>query len=257
MNNIISLMNFDGNYLSINREERNLAAIFYHLLLSNNNMARFLELIKCPYPLIHNEVGVYFEYAFLRDLWFSIQNDNQTKRHLILHHLNPEKRSDLEKMSIHDFNVYFGTPNPSKNYIQSPSNWNISRFKDNISCNDEFLKTARFKWAFNTKPDIVIHTSKSTAICIECKFESSEGKYPTNKSEISEFNKRNLEKVSQTSVQKYLMDELLGIDTQFIFLVKNKNAISPTHANYHWKDVFYALDLSGNPDYILKWIDQI
>lgn len=257
MDNLRSLLHFDENYQCINREERNLAAIFYHILLINDNMDRFLKLIDSPFPIIENEFGVYYEYAFLRDLWFRIQDDNVIKRKIILNFVRPDNKSELEMLTVLDFNKYFGAPNPSNKYIQSPSNWSISRFKYTISRNDEFINMCRLKWAFNAKPDVVIHTSKNTAICIECKLESSEGQYPTSNAEIKEFQSRNIEKVSQTSIQKYIMCELLGIDTQFIFLVNNINSKSPTHANYSWKDVFSALDLSGCPDFIIKWIDQI
>ena len=50
-------------YYLINREERNLAAIFYHVLLINNNLERFITKLKIDFPIIPEEMGIYFEYA--------------------------------------------------------------------------------------------------------------------------------------------------------------------------------------------------
>jgi len=256
MDNLRSLIKFDSSYTDICREERNLAAIFYHLLLSKDNLRRFLDLIQCPFPIVEDEFGIYFEYAFLRDLWFNIQYDNDLKREVILKLLKAENTEMLNAISIKEFNAYFGVPNPSEKQIQSPSNWSIGKFKGNISNNSEFLRTTELKWAFNAKPDIVIHTSKNSAICIECKLESGEGHYPTSKSEIDEFRLRGLNKVSQTALQKYIMSDLLGIETQFIFLVNNKSTETETHLSFQWRDVFASLEVSENYDFVRKWINR-
>lgn len=119
-----------------------------------------------------------------------------------------------------EFNEYFGAvPLPSEKYIQSPGNWSISKFKDNFPDNDEFLKVCKFKWCFNVKPDIVIHTSNDHAICIEAKFESGEGIFPTKQTVKDEFNRRELKFVGQTEIQKKIM-KLLGIKSKFLFLVQ-------------------------------------
>lgn len=72
-------------YFTFNREERNLAAIFYHVLLINNNLEKFLTKLKVEYPIIPEEMGIYFDYAYLRDLWFEYRhNSNDFKKKLIL-----------------------------------------------------------------------------------------------------------------------------------------------------------------------------
>ena len=196
--NIRTALNFTGGYYSINREERNLAAIFYHLLLQKSNLSHFLNLVKYSLPVIEDEVAIYFEYAFLRDLWFDIdvgvpdiETQNHIKRTVIIDFLKPANAEELRQISVIDFNKYFGAvPKPSPLYIQSPGNWSIPFYNRNIWDNEEFLKVCKFKWCFNAKPDIVIHTSNEHAICIEAKLESKEGKYPSSEKERKLFYER-------------------------------------------------------------------
>lgn len=248
-------MNFDAPYYTINREERNLAAIFYHALLINNNLKNILDKLSIQY--VEEELAVYFEYSFLRDLWFSIDKaDNQTKRKTILSLLEPENRAYLENCSVYDFNIWFGAvPVPSRDYIQSPGNWSVDKYRHNIHDNEEFMKVCKFKWCFNAKPDIVIHTSNNHAVCIEGKFESGEGTYPSKESEKTEFNTRGLPNVKQTEIQKKIM-ELLGIEASFIFLVKS-DIYSTSHKIIHWADAFDMLDMSGSPQFIQKWVQSL
>ena len=119
-----------------------------------------------------------------------------------------------------------------------------------------FFRYVNFKWAFNAKPDIVIHTSSDEAVCIECKFESGEGTYPSHKDEIKEFRERKLPVVSQTELQKQILEEMLGIKTQFIFLVQKENK-SFTHKSILWSEVFQVLNLEGHPHFILEWIKRL
>lgn len=253
--NIREILNFDAPYYSINREERNLAAIFYHALLINDNLKGFLDELNVPF--VEEEMAVYFEYSFLRDLWFSInKSDNQTKRKTILSFLKPENITWLENCSILDFNTWFGAVSvPSRTYIQSPGNWSIDKYKLNIHDNREFLEVCKFKWCFNAKPDIVIHVSNKRAICIEGKFESMEGEYPSKESEKREFRNRGLSFVKQTEIQEKIM-QLLGIEATFVFLVKNE-IYSTSHKIIHWNDAFDMLDLSGSPLFIQKWIQRL
>ena len=258
MANIRSFLNWDRDYYEINREERNLAAIFYHLLLINDNLKRFLQTISCSSPIDPDNMGIYFEYSYLRDLWFNIQEGNDIKRELIYKFLNPANLKDLKAMSVLELNQYFGAvPKPSREFIQSPGNWSIEKYAGNITDNQEFLKICKFKWAFNAKPDIVIHLSKNTAICIECKFESGEGTYPTKPSEMREFQNRGIDLVTQTSLQKYIMEDLLGIETKFVFLVKKANSKSLTHDTLLWREAFSNLITDGCPQFIREWIKRI
>jgi hypothetical protein len=56
--NIRQYLDWNGSYAPINREERNLAAILYHVLLLEDNLTRFLALIRCPYVVDESEMGI-------------------------------------------------------------------------------------------------------------------------------------------------------------------------------------------------------
>jgi hypothetical protein len=254
--NIRQQLDYKDGYYKINREERNLAAIFYHTLLLGDNLKNFLIQIDSKFPLVDNEMGIYFEYAFIRDLWCSIKPDNGFKRKLILDMLQPINRVDLEKLSIFDFNKYFGANRTlSAEYIASPGNWSVRYFDKSILDNGEFLKVCKFKWCFNAKPDIVIHTSHTTAICIEAKFESGEGKYPSNDFEKEIFRNRGIDLVGQLSIQKKIMEEILGIQTEYIFLVQRKS-MTETHKAWTWQEVFANLDTTMCPFFINEWLKR-
>lgn len=248
--NIRQHLYYNDGYYTINREERNLAAILYHMLLLENNLTRFINAIGSKFSIINNEMGIYFEYAYIRDLWNNIKQGNEFKRKLILDLLQPNNRQELECMTIFDFNEYFGAKRTlSSSCIVSPSNWSIVYYDKNISDNDDFLKVCKFKWCFNAKPDIVIHTSHNTAICIEAKYESIEGMYPSKDSEKSIFSKRGISCIGQLAIQKKLMEEILGIQTEYVFLVQKRSS-TKTHKTLLWKEAFANLETSTCPYFI-------
>jgi len=257
MTNIREYLNWDSSYSAINREERNLAAILYHVLLLKDNLTRFLSLVGCPYEMLEAEMGIFLEYAYLRDLW-SQMKDNDTRRGLILALLKPTRMLELVGMSVSEFNNYFGAvPRPSSKYVQSPGRWSVPRFAGTIEDDNEFLRVCMFKWAFNAKPDIVIHTSRDEAVCVEAKLESVESHYPRAARDKEIFRSRGLEYVRQTGLQKYLMEDLLGIRTQFVFLVQKKSQTSETHQVLRWEDVFKSLDVRGLPGFMQQMIQAI
>lgn len=255
--NFRDAVNWTDGYHTINREERNLAAIFYHALLLGDNLSRFLDLIGYEHPVDPGEFAVFFEYAYLRDLWSETCRDHDM-REVILTLLDLPNREELEGMTTLEFNRHFGAvPKPSTRYIQSPGNWSIQRYKDTIDDDAYFLKVCRFKWAFNAKPDIVIHTSHDRAVCIEAKFASGEGHYPSNPREIAEFERRRLRRVSQTELQAYMMGELLGIQARYVFLVSDAAATASGFATITWSQVFDHLDTASCPQFIQEWIDRL
>ena len=177
---------------------------------------------------------------------------------MILKHIKIDNIDDLQKKSIHEFNKYFGSsPHPSLEFIQSPGSWSMVKYNNSIRDNTDFFNATKFKWSFNIKPDLVIHLSNVKAICIEAKFESSEGMYPSNHMEKNIFKTRGLPYVKQTSLQQYMMEKLLGISTEFIFLLQNDNAQSNTHKTITWKEVFTKLNISDSPMFIQKWIERL
>src|SRR5690606_6233515 len=149
--------------------------------------------------------------------------DPATLRSTILEALRPSNTAELSDCSILEFNTHFGAvPRPSTAYIQSPSNWSVAVFDSTILDDEEFRRTCQFKWAFNVKPDIVIQTPSGKVLCVEAKWDSTEGSYPASEKEKSIFQRRDIAYLSQTTVQRYLVDDLLGFDGTFAYLAKSR-----------------------------------
>jgi hypothetical protein len=256
----------DADYWQICREERNLAAILYHLLLRPGNLQKFLDLAGYGVPLDDGQAAVYFEYAFLRDIWSSMTLDhadkggldgvNARKRRAILDVLRPQKSAWLSSCSVAEFNGHFGAAANSK-YIQSPSNWNLSKFAETIGDPQEILRVSKFKWAFNAKPDLVIQPDAGHALCVEAKFESPEGLYPTSGAEKKIFDELHLPRVKQTELQKYLLESLLGLDAEFLMVTSGKKKALVGQKHLSWGQVFSALDVEGESPFVVGWVEAI
>ncbi|GAC1602012.1 MAG: hypothetical protein NVS3B21_29940 [Acidimicrobiales bacterium] len=257
--NVISLWGEADPYSTFNREERNCAAMLYHALLLPQNMNRFLRAVGSPITEPGADFELYFEYAYLRDLWFrqsahGTAKANDRKRQMIIRFLQPTNSSDLLAMSVKEFNEFFGaTPTPSADYIQYPGKWSVMRFSPNIDDHQEFRRTCKFKWAFNIKPDLVIQLDPSHAVCIEAKYESGESVYPATSAEKAEFKKRGCAYLGQDEVQHYLMSELLGFDTQFLALILKPSKPTEHYQDVTWKEAFASLDTAGCPSFIKAW----
>jgi len=250
--NIREIGGTDPAYWSICREERNYAAILFAALCMPGNAKIFLDLCGVKDP-IDDEFGIYFEYAYLRDYWNGLMDEsdeklNELKKRIISESLDiPAVSKILKQTDLSTTNMELGVSGiASKKFIQSPGRWTVKGLDNKFSDNDQFLKLCKFKWAFNIKPDIVIHLSKSRAICIEAKHESGEGQYPSSKEEKAIFSRRGLKSVGQLELQQYLMNELLGIQTDFVFIV-SKMEQTQQHKVMHWGDVFAEMNLEGMP----------
>ncbi len=238
--NIRQIAQLSPNYFEINREERNYAAIFFAALCIPGNAERFLKHFNF-YGRVGSDFGIYFEYAYLRDLWNGI-DDEDIKKNVIKNKLEINGIDEILKLSVYEINNKFGVAgNPSNKYIQFPGNWSIVKYNKNFTENDDFIKICKFKWSFNIKPDIVIHIDKDHSICIEAKYEAGEGSYPVSYNEKKIFSERGLEYVGQMELQKYMMENLLGINTEFVFLVFKKE-FSETHKVISWAEAFDSID---------------
>lgn len=252
------------NYCEINREERNYAAILFAALCKPDNARRFLE--KCGFePKLSNDFGIYFEYSYLRDLWKKIHRDGKAgkidgeaiKKEIIRSKLKVKGIQEILDLPNAEINRRFGVGgNVSKKYVEYPGKWAIANYNKNFSDKDDFRKICKFKWAFNIKPDIVIHIDKDTAICIEAKYESGEGSYPTSKTEKTIFKNRGIEHVEQTELQMYMMKDLLGIDTIPIYLVRKGEKRENPRVVY-WKEAFSWLDLGNLPGFAKEMVERI
>jgi hypothetical protein len=253
--NIREICGLDPNYSEINREERNYSAIFYAALMKSDNSRAFLNMLGASESR-GDDFGVYFEYAYLRDIWSTI-SDERTKKNILRRFLPISNIDDILARSPQDINQHFGVGfKVSKSFIQQPGRWALSKYDKTIPNEDDFLKVCKFKWSFNIKPDIVIHLDKNRAICIEAKYESGEGQYPGTEGDKAIFNRRNIPYVGQMELQKYMMEELLGIQTEFVFLVYKKSK-SETHTVLTWRDVFARLDTADLPKFARTMISKV
>lgn len=253
--NIRQITDLNPNYFEINREERNYAAILFATLCKAENAKEFLKQTGFEGE-IGDEFGVYFEYAYLRDLWSGIHPED--KKRDVLRKLLPINGIEvIVQNPFENINRTFGVSGKqSSKYLQFPGKWSIRKFHKNFPDNDDFRKICCFKWSFNIKPDIVIHIDKSRAICIEAKHESGEGSYPSSESDKSIFQARGLDYVGQTALQKYMMEELLGLSTKFIFLV-SKEDTSQTHNVLTWREAFNTLDMAEMPKFAKEMANRI
>ena len=252
--NIREIANVSPNYCDINREERNYSAILFAALCNQKNAEKFLK--RCGFDeKIGPDFGIYFEYAYLRDLWKQIEDEN-IKKEIIRQHLEINQIETILGKSVIEINRAFGVKgNPSRHHIQYPGNWVISKFDQNFGDKD-FEKICLFKWAFNIKPDIVIHLDKANAICIEAKVESSESSYPSTSIEKAILAKRGIKNplVRQCDLQKTMMEKLLGINTNCLCLSKKANEEKGKLNSVTWKEAFADLDLSYFPPYVINMI---
>ena len=243
------------NYCEINREERNYAAILFAALCKPGNKERFLR--RCGFDSeVGLDFGIYFEYAYLRDLWSKIESE-EIKKEIIRQLLKINVINDILSLPVVEINRKFGVAGqPSEDFIQYRGKWDIVKYNRNFQDNEDFLKVCRFKWSFNIKPDIVIHLDKNRAICIEAKYESGEGSYPAANIEKAIFRKRGIPYVGQMELQKYMMEELLGVKTDFMFLVFKREK-SETHKVVGWAEAFWSLDMGDMPPFAIEMARRI
>lgn len=266
-------------FYRFNREERNHAALFYHLLLLPGNAESFIRgLLKNDQKINPKEFGIYFEYAYLRDYWEAIGTEstknkgdrdsmNEHKRRFILDHIKPVDRTYFEKLTVKEFNGFFTGPHrASEDTIQNPGKWSIQQMNQTFFSGSDALldlkKIANFKWSFNIKPDLVIHLDNSHAICIEIKMDSPEGFYPSTEPDTQKFNevygKGNWEHTRQTELQRYMFTQLLDVKTDFFFLVKpnQSQAKDELVRTITWLEVFDSLNPGEHP-FVRESIDHL
>lgn len=253
--NIRQIAQLTPNYSEINREERNYAAIFFAALCKTGNAEKFLA--HCGFDgKIGPDFGIYFEYAYLRDLWSKIQTED-IRKEIIRKKLQIKGIGEIFNLSPIEINKKFGVGGEaSSDFIQYPGKWAIVKYNKHFPDNEDFLKICRFKWSFNIKPDIVIHLDKDRAICIEAKYESGEGSYPASDLEKDIFAKRGIKYVGQMELQKYMMEELLGVKTDFMFLVFKKEK-SVTHKVVSWAEAFGSIDMQEMPKFAIDMAKKI
>lgn len=227
--------------------------MLFGLLCRPGNLERFGRVLDwSPGDLADAEVSV--EWTFLRDLWHHHSGtDPEYLRSTILESLQPSNADELAAATILEFNSSFSAvPRPSAVYVQSPSNWSVARFDDTIADDTDFQRTCRFKWAFNVKPDLVIQTPSGKVLCIEAKWDSGEGSYPSSEKEKAIFQRRGIPSITQTAVQRYLVNDLLGFDGEFVYLARSRFETNAGRT-ITWSEALAELDRSGTPRFVDEW----
>jgi hypothetical protein len=261
----------ENPYFKINREERHLSAILFHLLALPGNIEKLSQYAGCDWEFDPNKCEVYFEYSYLRDLWFAMgENDDNCKRDVIVEMLGQSGASEKFLKGLRDPAIY---PNPKFNeffigsgdakrrkasqHIESPANWHLPAFASNKQIeDDDLVAVCKLKWSFRVKPDLVIHTDPDRALCMELKFESEESSYPSDGDEKEILRKRELfcERgkcvfpIGQTELQKFMMEKLLGLECRFLYI---SCAADNAPIKLSWRTLHDMLDPKKNlPDYM-------
>ena len=115
--NIREISHNNSHYYEIN-QERNYAAIFFAALCKEGNAARFLQAYGLQEE-IGPEFGIYFEYAYLRDLWNTIRSAD-IRKEIIKQNLSIQGIDDILQAPVKEINRKFGAVNPSSKEIQTP-----------------------------------------------------------------------------------------------------------------------------------------
>jgi hypothetical protein len=264
----------ERRYYQFVREERLFCAALAHLLMQKGpNLATFLELVNAKSLADSqraltdlDEAEIYVEFAFLRDYWNSIGPDNGAKRRLILDLLSRvdglrHYRNDSFPSVISEFNGFFmGAPGTRiRNDIVYPGRWSVTGLFERFGARpDEFRDFCRFKWSFNIKPDVVVLLPGSKPLCIEAKFESKEGRYPTRRSDCVAFDAAFGEeqgRVGQVELQQFMFGRLLDAPCQSVFI----GLSTPSEQDsifLSWEEVFTQLDLTSSIGYVRRLIDE-
>lgn len=248
MNNTGGLREWLGvsdDYVRYCREERNFAAVLYHLLLDEQRLGAFLELIGLPAAQA-KDAGIYFEYAHLRDLWAEAGTRHDTAggnaryRDAIIAMLaHPDVALPTDCKAFNEVFIGPGSKAASASFIQMPARWNDAQFQAWCARGGaSFAKRAcTLKWAFNAKPDLVLHLGDGRVVCIEAKLESGIGGYKARTGLPSgPFG------MTQTKLQEFIFNELLKVPTDFVIVSKDdRRAADAPWRRHTWQEVFAAL----------------
>lgn len=234
--------------------------------------ADLAEPIDCDWPINPDESGIYFEFSYLRDLWYAKGNANDINKALIIELLRKNSFTStladgLQKLPTHDFNSKFIQGRISNQFIQSPANWQLPVFLKWLHQQGDIVAVCMLKWAFRAKPDIVVQTDMHHALCLELKLESREGSYPAEGCEkrllreMGLFDKGHTRPfpISQTAVQQYMMNKLLGLNTRYVFITRSQGQSTPKVngsdlMNLSWSKLFKAFDKDALPPFMREAI---
>ncbi len=263
----------EKRYYTFVREERLFCALLAHLLLQKgNNLATFIELVnaKLPAPARLPVTGleraeVYLEFAYLRDYWNSLEQDNVRKRDFIFKLLSQivslaEYQSSYFPSTIPEFNAFFmgDRGRAIENDVVYPGQWSVAALAKRVLGNEQFKDVCRFKWSFNIKPDVIILIPGSSPLCVEAKLESREGRYPSNYREAKIFDERfgsEQGRVRQIELQEFMFGKLLRSPCQQIVIGRDGGGYQGMPF-LSWLEVFQRLDKTGSLPFVERLIGE-
>ena len=238
-------LGISDDYVRYCREERNFAAVLYHLLLDEERLGIFLELIGLSAAQAR-DAGIYFEYAHLRDLWaeagarYGTAGSNARYRDAIIAMLkNPHVALPMDCKAFNEVFIGPGSRAASASFIQMPARWNDAQYPAWCALGGEAFaqRACILKWAFNAKPDLVVQLGDGQFICIEAKLESGIGAYRARTGLSAAFFG-----MTQTRLQEFIFNELLRVPTEFVIVSKDdrRETVAPWR-QHTWQEVFAAL----------------
>lgn len=134
---------------------------------------------------------------------------------------HPERVEHIDVAFVERFNRVFVAGRQSPDQLQSPSRWNAVMLAKLDEEDSKLARSAcRLKWAFNAKADLVIHTGRRSAVCIEIKLDSKTSTYtlPSLASGKDGNAVDSTFKMSQLGLQQYILESLLGFEARFAIL---------------------------------------
>jgi hypothetical protein len=248
-------------YFLFNREERHLAAVLFHLLCHGKNLARLVHSRRPDWAVLPNECGVYFDYSFLRDAWHGLGKgvDANAKKRAVLRSMlerfgaTPALLHKIDAEGTGELNGLF-ISRPSVSHIQSPANWQLAHLASpGVELGrDDVLAACRLKWAFKSKPDLVVQPSLKRALCIELKLESVEGTYPSDGTEKAILKSLGLYgpggafalPMRQTDLQRLMMHEIFGADhVSMLFVTRHEPRNDVPGPAVSWSHLLQCLEI--------------
>jgi hypothetical protein len=217
-------------YYKINREERHYVAIIFALLLRFTPATIEGILLNLGLRVKDwskfgrksgEDFGIYYEYAFLRDMWHQLAGDNDGKRNFLEGIL---KKRCVDYSSIIDENSdrpfgskIYNQKNDKSRDVISPAQWSATKICNLLK--EEASELLKVKWAFSAKPDLVIQFDKNHAVCFEFKLESGQTTYTAgcNGKPVS---------VTQTDLQIFILKYCLKIKNVVHVMVEKSHKSS-------------------------------
>lgn len=232
-----------GGYAPLCREERHFAAVLFGLMCGDRAallalLGRILE--GRPEGEAawlgqsgSGEIGIYYEYSYLRDLWSSLGDSRSVKPEA-----NARKRALIEAglaafglegldapADAAGFNRMFTSQ--ESGHIMSPATWRLD-----VQMAPALHRAATLlKIAFRIKPDIVIELDGQPIVCFEAKVESGESRYDIPGEG----------RISQVEMQRRMFDSLLGVQPLTV-LLSHPATKTDADTQLDWSTVFGFFD---------------